>query len=340
MAANSHDSVVDYLERLFDSGTVHGQTEGRLLERFIASADAAAPALVVRHGPMVLGVCRRLLSDPNDVDDAYQATFLILVTRARSIRDRDVLASWLHGVARRVAVRARTMTRKRQRRELSMAEDTTVDDRPADPVEAAEVLVNPRCRARASAGGLSVCRHPLRSRRVAAREGGPVPWLPGGNGQEPPRSRPRDAALEARSGRRDLCFSRICAASSAALTNTAVPTRLLRLTVRAATELAASGTVTAGVCSAGAACKLAKGVSRSMTANFPKLAAFGLLAVGLGAAAASTLVGPVVPNPGIVPAAAGAAQDPGPDAAVKAAAADEKTGSLKRNHTGSSSTTA
>ena len=94
MAVNHHDSVVDYLERLFDSGTVHGQTEAQLLERFLASADAAAfEALVVRHGPMVLGVCRRLLSDPNDVDDAFQATFLILVTRARSIRDRDVLGS-------------------------------------------------------------------------------------------------------------------------------------------------------------------------------------------------------------------------------------------------------
>jgi hypothetical protein len=103
MAVTHPGSVVDYLERLFDSGTVHGQTEAQLLERFIATADAAAfEAIVARHGPMVLGVCRRLLSDPNDVDDAFQATFLVLVARARSIRNREVLGSWLHGVARRV----------------------------------------------------------------------------------------------------------------------------------------------------------------------------------------------------------------------------------------------
>ena len=111
-----------------------------------------------------------------------------------------------------------------------------------------------------------------------------------------------------------------CAASLATETNAAVPTRLLSSTVRAATEFAAGGTAAAGVCSAGAAA-LVKGVIRSMPVNLPKLAAVGLLAAGLGAAGARTFLRPVVPDPGrIVPAPAGAAQDPGPDAAVKAAA--------------------
>ena len=66
---------------------------------------------------MVLGVCRRVLDDPHDVADAFQATFLILVKKARSIRDRDVLGTWLYGVARRVAVRAKVNARTRRTRE-------------------------------------------------------------------------------------------------------------------------------------------------------------------------------------------------------------------------------
>src|ERR1700683_4575547 len=75
------------LERLFGQGTAIGSTEGELLERFVTRRDEAAfEALVARHGPMVLGVCRHLLRDPNDVDDAFQATFLVLVKKAGSVR--------------------------------------------------------------------------------------------------------------------------------------------------------------------------------------------------------------------------------------------------------------
>ncbi|MFO0959006.1 MAG: sigma-70 family RNA polymerase sigma factor [Isosphaeraceae bacterium] len=86
--------------RLFDGGTVAGLSERQLLDRFLARNDAAAfEAIVARHGPMVLGVCRRLLDDPNDADDAFQATFLVLVRKARELRQRDLLANWLYGVA-------------------------------------------------------------------------------------------------------------------------------------------------------------------------------------------------------------------------------------------------
>jgi RNA polymerase sigma factor (sigma-70 family) len=96
------------IERLFGSGTVAGLGEGPLLDRFLDGRDEVAfEALVARHGPMVLGVCRRLLRDPDAVEDAFQATFLILVRKARTIRDRELLGHWLYGVARRVAVRAR-----------------------------------------------------------------------------------------------------------------------------------------------------------------------------------------------------------------------------------------
>ncbi len=69
------------------------------------------------HGPMVLGLCRRMLRDPSDIDDAFQATFLVLVRKAPVIRDRGLLANWLYGVAYRVAVRARgNLLRKRRAR--------------------------------------------------------------------------------------------------------------------------------------------------------------------------------------------------------------------------------
>ena len=103
-------ALFNQLERLFRHGTSIGSTEGELLERFVTGRDEAAfEALVARHGPMVLGVCRQLLRDPNDVDDAFQATFLVLVRKAGTLRRCDLLGNWLYGVAYRVAARAREL---------------------------------------------------------------------------------------------------------------------------------------------------------------------------------------------------------------------------------------
>src|SRR5262245_9730388 len=79
----------------------------QLLERFTLTGDESAfAALVDRHGPMLLGLCRRLLSDAHLADDVVQATFLVLARKAGSIRRRDSLASWLYGVAQRIARQA------------------------------------------------------------------------------------------------------------------------------------------------------------------------------------------------------------------------------------------
>lgn len=113
------------LTRLFSEGTMTGASESELLERFLSQRDEAAfEAILRRHGPMVLAICRRILADPNDVDDAFQATFLVLVKKAGSIRDRKVLGTWLHGVARRVAVRARVNARRRRDHERGSSEMT------------------------------------------------------------------------------------------------------------------------------------------------------------------------------------------------------------------------
>lgn len=76
--------LMQQIGRLFLEGSSIGASEGELLDRFVRGRDESAfEALVARHGPMVLGVCRQLLRDPNDVDDAFQATFLILVAQSR-----------------------------------------------------------------------------------------------------------------------------------------------------------------------------------------------------------------------------------------------------------------
>ncbi len=142
MAVGHRGSVIDSLGRLFDAGTVTGLSEAQLLERFLAHRDESAfEAILHRHGPMVLGVCRRILDDPHDVADAFQTTFLILVKKARSIRDRDVLATWLYGVARRVAVRAKVNARRRGNRERTGAEvlDVEPQQRRADRLESTEL---------------------------------------------------------------------------------------------------------------------------------------------------------------------------------------------------------
>src|ERR1700722_14718455 len=93
-----------------------------LLERFRNRLDADAFAVLVqRHGPLVLAVCRRILHDPNDADDAFQATFLVLARKAHTIRNTDSVVGWLHGVATRLAARHRADAARRRRHERQAA---------------------------------------------------------------------------------------------------------------------------------------------------------------------------------------------------------------------------
>src|SRR5438309_1991845 len=98
-------------------------TDAQLLDCFIARQENAAfEALVRRHGPMVLGVCRRLLRNHHDSEDAFQATFLVLARKAASIVPRERVAHWLYGVARTTALRVKVALAKHQVREKPMAE--------------------------------------------------------------------------------------------------------------------------------------------------------------------------------------------------------------------------
>jgi RNA polymerase sigma factor (sigma-70 family) len=112
------NSVLRHLRRaaLRDDGA--GLPDGQLLESFLARRDEAAfEALVRRHGPMVLGVCRRVLGHAHDAEDAFQATFLVLARKAASLRPRALVGGWLYGVAYRTALKARTMNARRRARE-------------------------------------------------------------------------------------------------------------------------------------------------------------------------------------------------------------------------------
>src|SRR5262245_54780486 len=98
------------------------QTDRQLLEAYVLHRDEAAlEALVCRHGPMVWGVCRRLLFDHHDAEDAFQATFLVLVRKAASIASRELVANWLYGVAHQTARKARATAARRRAREKLMA---------------------------------------------------------------------------------------------------------------------------------------------------------------------------------------------------------------------------
>ena len=145
MARRSSAAVLRQIETLFTAGSCSGLSDRQLLDRFVAHRDAVAElaftALVERHGPMVLGVCRRILADSHDAEDAFQATFLVLVRQAGSIRVDGSLGRWLFGVATRVAKRARANVRRRLARERLGLEriDAASPDTAGKTAEAADI---------------------------------------------------------------------------------------------------------------------------------------------------------------------------------------------------------
>jgi RNA polymerase sigma factor (sigma-70 family) len=106
------------LQTLFEVGSFIGLSDGQLLDRFVERREGAVfEAIAQRHGPMVWGVCRRVLQDHHDAEDAFQATFLVLARRASSVLPREKLGNWLYGVAYQTARKARAMRAKRRVRE-------------------------------------------------------------------------------------------------------------------------------------------------------------------------------------------------------------------------------
>jgi RNA polymerase sigma factor (sigma-70 family) len=274
-------ATIRQIGQLFEVGTVAGLCEVQLLERFVARRDEPAfAALVSRHGPMVLGVCRRLLADPLDVEDAFQATFLVLVRRAGSIRDRDRLAPWLFGVARRVATRARLDRSRRLARERPgagvAAAAPAIDEQRA---ELGRALVDEIERLPESLRLPVVfcCVDGLSYEEAADRLESTVPAIRGR------LSRSREQ-LRIRLTRRGFApaLGAMGALISAEVASAAVPATLFASTVRIAIGFSAGRAATAGAVPA-AVVTLAEGVIRTMILTKSKLVAATLVACGVAA---------------------------------------------------------
>jgi RNA polymerase sigma factor (sigma-70 family) len=297
-------AVLRQIRALLEAGTFCGLSDRQLLERFLAGHDAvselAFTVLVERHGPMVLGVCRRILVDPHDVDDAFQATFLVLVRKAGSIRVEGSVGRWLFGVATRVAERARSDARRRLSRERSGL------GRRAMPVAESPLTTAHRSDLRSilaeELGKLParlqvpviLCDLEGSSHEEAARR---LDWPVGTVKSRLARARAR---LRQRLARRGLDSSDLSLALPMA--PTALPRGLVETTTRAAQSLIARPMATAGVVSA-AVTTLTRGVLWTMFVTKLKLSAVALLLLAAGSAA---LVGQATAQkpatrPGLVP---------------------------------------
>ncbi len=133
MPMSRRDCLLEQIRRIALQGTSERRTDGQLLEHFIAERDQAAFALLLRrHGPMVWSVCRRILGNPHDADDAFQAAFLVLVRKANSIRPREAVGNWLYGVAYRTALEARGRLARQRAKEKSLEDVPQPESKPEE----------------------------------------------------------------------------------------------------------------------------------------------------------------------------------------------------------------
>ncbi len=131
MARAPVGAILQYLRKLTAS-PADGETDRHLVRRFAAARDEAAFAAILRrHGGMVFGVCRRALGEVHEVEDAFQATFLVFVSKAGSLRRPELLGNWLYGVAQRVAARARAGAARQRTREVLLVDAPAPESDPS-----------------------------------------------------------------------------------------------------------------------------------------------------------------------------------------------------------------
>jgi RNA polymerase sigma factor (sigma-70 family) len=302
LGGETTSTVVKQIGVLFRSGTATGLSDGSLLERFrngpAEEAEAAFAVLVERHGRMVLHVCRRILGDRHDAEDASQAVFLVLARQARSIRRTDSVASWLYGVAARVAARARldaARRRLRERRcaEVSMAiQQVNHADRDGAEVWPELYLELGRLPERFLQPILLCHMEGLTYEQAASQLGCPVRTV-------------QSRLARARKRLRDRLACRGVAPAIAALTaaltpdaaRAAVSVSWKDATVTAAARYAAGGTAADLIPSTVAL--LAEGASRAMNAHrlMKRAAALLLIGVAVGGAGAQMLARSAPPEP-------------------------------------------
>ncbi len=281
MAAGS-DSLLRYIRGLVPPSESDGVSDAALLGRFITKRDETAfTALVVRHGPLVLHVCQRVLGDVHDAEDAFQAAFLVLARKAAALRHPEALPAWLHGVARRAALKARS-AKTRRFRDTKPLIGSAPDPRP-DPLADLSVrelllIIDEELERLPEMYRLPVilCCLESRSLEEAARQLG---WTLGSVKGRLERGRAR---LHRRLVRRGLTLSSALAAveASRATASAAVIARLAAATAQGALAFGAYQTVAAPAVSAAAA-TLAGNVIRGMAAANLKAAGTLLLVICL-----------------------------------------------------------
>jgi RNA polymerase sigma factor (sigma-70 family) len=252
-------------------------SDGKLLDRFVATgADDAFATLLHRHAAMVLGVCRRILGNAHDAEDAFQATFLVLIRKAAGLRGRRTVGDWLYGVAYHTALKARAASGKRrvmeQRYQRTRGHLNEAAWRELEEVLDRELSSLPE-KYRAP---LVLCDLEGKSRKDAARQlGCPEGTVSG-------RLARARVLLSKRLSRRGVVISGglLATALTANASAAAVPAPLLLSTSKAVSFGAASQAAAAGVISAKAAA-LTQGVLKAMFLTKLKIATGFLLAVGL-----------------------------------------------------------
>jgi RNA polymerase sigma factor (sigma-70 family) len=287
MATSRISEVIQHLRKavLLQEGA--GLTDGQLLEGFISRRDEAALAAIVRrHGPMVWGVCRRILCNHHDAEDAFQATFLVLVRKAASVLPRGMVANWLYGVARQTALKARAAVAKREGRERQVAimpepagseQDLWCDLQPLLDEELSRLPAKYRA-------VLFLCDLEGKTRKEAARQ------LNVPEGTVAGRLARARIMLARRLARHGLAMSggALAAAVSRQATSACVPSSVVSSTIKAATLFASGEAAATGVISVKVAI-LTEGVLKAMLLSKLKIATVGLLLVALLSGAAGAI---------------------------------------------------
>ena len=283
MATSGTGEIIRHLRHMVLRGDAADMTDDQLLEAFVSRRDAAAfEGLVKRHGPMVLGVCRRVLRDPHDVDDAFQAAFLVLARKAGSVSPRRMVGNWLYGVAHTTAVRLRAANAKRRVRERQVAEMSQPEAGQEDPQDGLHHLLDEELARLPDKYRVPVvlCDLEGRPRREVALQ------LKIPEGTLSSRLTTARRMLARRLTRRGLAVSggALAAAVSHEAASACVPASLLGATVRAAT-LAAAGQAVTGLIPVHVAA-LTQGVLKSMYLTKLKTVVVVLLVIAaLGGAA-------------------------------------------------------
>lgn len=287
-------AILSHVRRMLEMRQAQRLEDVRLLELFLERRDEEAFAeMVRRHGPLVLGVCRRVLRDPHDADDVFQATFFVFARKADSIRKHASLSSWLYGVAYRLSLKCRAGARRRHEREQPFLdhERETGDD--VSRLERLAVLDEELQRLpERQRAPLLLCYAEGKSQDEAARELG---WSRGTLKRRLERGRD---ILRDRLTRRGLALS--AAGLTQADLLAAVPATLTATTAKLAALMTAPEAIAATAVSAQAAL-LAKGMMQSMFLGKVKTASalvlmLGLLGIGTGVVARQTFTQPAAPE--------------------------------------------